>query len=34
MIGEIEGFLDYLRVECGLAENTILAYASDCKKLV
>lgn len=34
MIGEIEGFLDYLRVECGLAENTILAYAADCKKLV
>lgn len=29
---EIQGFLDYLRVECGLSENTISAYRRDLLK--
>lgn len=30
--GPIEGFLDYLTVECGLARNTILAYGRDLRR--
>jgi integrase/recombinase XerD len=30
---EVETFLDHLRVERGLAENTLLAYASDLRRL-
>ncbi len=32
MYAEIEEFLDYLTVECGLARNTILAYRRDLTK--
>lgn len=30
--GAVRGFLDYLRVECGLSDNTLAAYASDLAK--
>jgi len=32
MIAEIDAFLDYLTVECGLADNTVLAYRADLDK--
>lgn len=34
MIGDIDIFLDYLAVECGLAENTLLAYRRDLERFV
>ncbi|MEW6355672.1 MAG: site-specific tyrosine recombinase XerD [Planctomycetota bacterium] len=34
MLPEVEAFLDYLLVECGLAENTLRAYGADLKKFV
>lgn len=34
MPSEVEGFLDYLVVECGLAQNSINAYAADLRKFL
>ncbi|MFN3466105.1 MAG: site-specific integrase, partial [Candidatus Brocadiales bacterium] len=28
----VQSFLDYLSLECGLSQNTILAYKHDLKK--
>ena len=32
--GRLEGFLNYLRVECGLADNTLKAYRRDLRRFL